>query len=299
MKRAKQGSGRSPKHLGLATGNARNKAHLPKPLFRWYWLGILTAIFLLLFFQCGRKVKEFTTLADLEGGRLFAVPTGTVADQFVLQRFPDARLIYFNSVYDCALAVQQGKADAAVYDMPVLKNIAGKNPGLMVIDEVMVPDNYGFAVELDNTELKGAIDATLSEMRSTGLYDEMLKRWLPDQGLPGPMPDFENNKAEEKLLFATAAVTEPMSYIDSNHQIIGFDIEFAQRIANRLNRRLEILNMEFGAMLPALISGKVDMIGAGLSITEERAKSVLFSESYYKGGLVALVRQPANPEPAA
>ncbi len=47
-------------------------------------------------------------------------------------------------------------------------------------------------------------------------------------------------------------------------------------------------------MLPALISGKVDMIGAGLSITEERAKSVLFSESYYPSGIAVMVKSSAK-----
>ncbi len=44
-------------------------------------------------------------------------------------------------------------------------------------------------------------------------------------------------------------------------------------------------------MIPALMAGKVDMIGACITITEERKKSVLFSEPYYTGGISALVRQ--------
>ena len=49
--------------------------------------------------------------------------------------------------------------------------------------------------------------------------------------------------------------------------------------------QLEVVNMDFGGLIPALVSGKVDMIGAGLSITEERAKQVLFTQSYYAGEL--------------
>ena len=49
--------------------------------------------------------------------------------------------------------------------------------------------------------------------------------------------------------------------------------------------------MDFGGMIPALIAGKVDLIGACITITEERKKSVLFSEPYYTGGISALVRQ--------
>jgi polar amino acid transport system substrate-binding protein len=49
--------------------------------------------------------------------------------------------------------------------------------------------------------------------------------------------------------------------------------------------------MDFGAMIPALMAGKVDMLGACITITDERAKSVLFSEPYYKGGIAALVKE--------
>jgi polar amino acid transport system substrate-binding protein len=49
--------------------------------------------------------------------------------------------------------------------------------------------------------------------------------------------------------------------------------------------------MDFGAMIPALLSGKVDMIAACITITDERAKKVLFSEPYYTGGIAALVKE--------
>ena len=44
-------------------------------------------------------------------------------------------------------------------------------------------------------------------------------------------------------------------------------------------------------MIPALISGKVDMIGACITITDERSKKVLFSDPYYVGGIAALVAE--------
>jgi polar amino acid transport system substrate-binding protein len=232
----------------------------------------------------------------LEGGRIFAVPTGTVADQFVLKKFPDARINYYNTVLDCALAVKDGKADAASYDLPVLKNIAAKNKGIAVLPELLFDDRYGFAVHLGNHELKAAVDTVLSVIKADGTYDAMMKRWFPDSGNPEPMPEFKFTGSKGVLKFGTSAVTEPMSFYDANRIIVGFDIEFATRIAHHLDKQLEIVDMEFGAMLPALISGKVDMIGAGLSITEERAKSVLFSESYYPSGIAALVKQEIKDE---
>lgn len=244
----------------------------------------------LLLTGCDRQHLQITNLSLLEGGKTFAVPTGTVADQFVLQRFPNAKIKYFNSAYDCAVAVREGKADAAAYDKPILQNIAAKNDGLIVLDELLVDDKYGFAVQLQNLKLKTVIDQVLAELQSDGTYEDMMKRWFPEKGVPAPMPVIELSGKDGILKFGTAAVTEPMSFMDENKNIVGFDIEFATYIARKLGRQLEIVDMEFGAMLPALSAGKVDMIGAGLSITEERAKSVLFSNSYYPSGIAAIVR---------
>ena len=100
----------------------------------------------------------------LEGGKTFAVPTGTIADQMVLKRFPDAKIIYLNNALDCALAVKGGKADAAVYDKPILQNIAAENEGVTVLDELVLDDQYGFAVQLQNLSLKLTADSVLAEL---------------------------------------------------------------------------------------------------------------------------------------
>jgi polar amino acid transport system substrate-binding protein len=72
---------------------------------------------------------------------------------------------------------------------------------------------------------------------------------------------------------------------------VGFDIELASYVAQKLGMKIEIVNMDFGEMIPALTTGKVDMIGACITISDERSKSVLFSEAYYKGGIAALVKK--------
>ncbi|MBN1769491.1 MAG: ABC transporter permease subunit [Prolixibacteraceae bacterium] len=262
-------------------------------LYRTTWL---ISLFTLILSGCQQKQSSITNLSMLEGGATIAVPTGTVADQFVLDRFPDAEIVYFNSVLDCALAVKDGKADAAAYDKPILKNIASKQEGLTVLDELLIEDEYGFAVRPDDRELKNAIDETLAELKANGTYEEMQKRWFPDSGEPGPMPKIENEGKNGVLRFGTAAVTEPMSYYNAKQEVVGFDVEFAAYIAQHLGMKLKIVDMEFGGLLPALISGKIDMAGAGMSITEERAKMVLFSECYYPSGIAAIVRTAENQD---
>jgi polar amino acid transport system substrate-binding protein len=104
------------------------------------------------------------------------------------------------------------------------------------------------------------------------------------------MPQIETG-TDGVLKFGTSAITEPFSFVDGSQKIVGLDIEIAMLVAKKLNKKIEIINMDFGAMIPALISQKVDMIGACITITEERSQKVLFSEPYYVGGIAALVKE--------
>ena len=234
--------------------------------------------------------EKISSLAQLED-KTFAVVSGTVADQLVLSRFPRAKLTYYNTVLDACMAVKAGKADAAGYDEPILKNIAAKNPGLTVLPEKLTADEYGFAVQLANHELKAAIDTVVAELRRDGTYAAMMERWLPRTGGPAPMPDMGASGSQGVLRLGTAAVTEPFAFVDGSGEVVGFDVELARHVARRLGKPLEVVNMDFGGLIPALIAGKVDMIAACITITEERARRVLFSEPYYMGGISALVRE--------
>ena len=113
-------------------------------------LGVIVSV-LFAISGCGKKEK-ITSLNQLNG-KEFAVPTGTAADTLILSKFPDAKFKYFNSVLDAALAVKNGKADAAGYDEPILKNIAAKNGGLVVLEDMITKDSYGFGVQLSNKKL--------------------------------------------------------------------------------------------------------------------------------------------------
>ncbi len=70
----------------------------------------------------------------------------------------------------------------------------------------------------------------------------------------------------------------------------GYDVEIAKLIAEGLGKELEIVKTEWSGLIPALTSGKIDAIIAGMSPTEERKVSVDFSDVYYNSELVVVVR---------
>ena len=63
--------------------------------------------------------------------------------------------------------------------------------------------------------------------------------------------------------------------------VVGFDIDIAQAIADELGVELEVKDMDFDGLIPALSTGKIDMIIAGMNPTEERKQSVDFTDIYY------------------
>lgn len=78
----------------------------------------------------------------------------------------------------------------------------------------------------------------------------------------------------------------------------GYDVEIAKRIAEGLGKELVIVKTEWDGLLPALTSGTIDAIIAGMSPTEERLESIDFSDVYYTSDLVMVVRKGSKYESA-
>lgn len=71
----------------------------------------------------------------------------------------------------------------------------------------------------------------------------------------------------------------PFSYIEEG-QIVGFDIDVAKEVAKRMDETITWKDMPFDALIPELSLARVDFVAAGLTISDERAKRVLFTQSY-------------------
>ena len=94
----------------------------------------------------------------------------------------------------------------------------------------------------------------------------------------------------DTLTMGTNAAFPPYEYYEGG-VIVGIDAEIAAAIAEKLGMDLEIVDMDFDAIIPAVTTGKV-MIGmAGMTVTAERLQNVNFSESYAKGVQAIIVKE--------
>ncbi|MEH7236990.1 basic amino acid ABC transporter substrate-binding protein [Bacillus sp. JJ1562] len=95
----------------------------------------------------------------------------------------------------------------------------------------------------------------------------------------------EGTESKKVLTMGTSADFPPFETIDEKTgEYIGFDIDIAKQIADKLGYELKIENMDFGGLISALQSDRLDFIISGMSATAERKESVDFSNEYHKSG---------------
>ena len=100
-------------------------------------------------------------------------------------------------------------------------------------------------------------------------------------------------KDENTLVMATNAQFPPYEYYDGE-EMVGIDVEIAGKIADKLGMKLEIKDVEFDGIVAGVQSGKYDMGMAGMTVTEDRLKSVNFTDSYAKGVQVVIVKEDST-----
>lgn len=99
--------------------------------------------------------------------------------------------------------------------------------------------------------------------------------------------------AKEKIYVGTNAEFPPFEYLEKG-KITGFDIELIEEMGKILDADIKIVDMSFDGLLPALQMKKVDVVIAGMTATEERMKTVAFTQPYYTASQVIIVKKDNN-----
>jgi polar amino acid transport system substrate-binding protein len=92
-----------------------------------------------------------------------------------------------------------------------------------------------------------------------------------------------------KLIVGMEVSFFPFEYANEKGEPIGFDVDIAQLAAKELGVEIDIRDMEFSGLIPALQSGKIDMIISGMTRTLTRERTVSFTQPYFITGLCALL----------
>lgn len=233
---------------------------------------------------------EISGLEDLEG-KTIGVQTGTTGDLAVSddKSLTNATVERFNSNFEAVQALMQGKVDAVVTDDQPAQIFVEENEGLKILDAEYVEEDYAICVSKDNEDLLNDINKAIKELKEEGTIDSIVDYYITksEEATPYESPeDVEYNNGT--LVMATNAGFLPYEYHDGD-EIVGLDVDLAKAIADKLGKELQIEDMAFDSIISAVQSGKADIGVAGMSVTEDRLKSINFTESYYTGHQVVIV----------
>ena len=111
-------------------------------------------------------------------------------------------------------------------------------------------------------------------------------------GCGGDQKAASDNKV---LKVGTNADFAPFEFQDENgKEYQGFDMDLIRAIGEEMGYKVEISNIQFDGLIPAIQAGNIDVAITGMTINEERKQNVLFSDPYYKSGLSIIVAKDNN-----
>lgn len=249
---------------------------------------ILLGILIFTVAGCSKEMQSINSLKDLEFSKI-GIYTGSEYDSLLEQKLPHSEATYFNSYSDQISALKAGKVDGFLTDEPLSKEIIKNNSNLKILKEKLSVDSYAFAISPKSKWLEEKVNNELLKMNSNGKLKEMESKWMSDKEENKILEKYTYDDSKGVITFATVSGSAPFSYMKDN-EIVGYDIDIINYICMKLGYKLKIVEMSFDGIIPALKSGKIDMAGCSIIVTEERKKSVLFSVPNYTGGIVMIVR---------
>jgi len=93
------------------------------------------------------------------------------------------------------------------------------------------------------------------------------------------------------IIIGTSPDYPPFSYMKDG-QLKGYEVDLAHALGQHLNKEIQIKQIDFSSLIPALKSGQIDLILSSVSQTPEREKAVDFSEPYYHPQLAVIANRP-------
>ncbi|MCL2663288.1 MAG: ABC transporter permease subunit, partial [Oscillospiraceae bacterium] len=236
----------------------------------------------------GDTVLDYRSFA----GKRIGHKTGTIWDQ-IIEGPLNAVAEYYSDMSAGVEDIRMNRIDGFIADLSAVRVLVAMQENQDLINVEVPAEIFSApmaAVSL-NQDIIDRFNVFLASVEADGTLEDMQNRWLntvPD--LDSPMPEIISIGTNGTLLVATSAGSMPFAYMGAGNELKGYSIELVYRFAAHEGMVIEFSEMDFGAMIPYIVSGRADLAIADISITEERKLSVSFTDPIYydQGGIIAL-----------
>lgn len=256
---------------------------------------VLVTFLMLCLVGCGKKIEasKVTCVDELDGNSI-GVQIGTTGDIYASDYEGDeagTTIERYNKGSDAISSLKSGKIECVIIDEEPAKEYVKRNSDLSILEEEFALEDYAICVSKENTELTREINQALAELKEDGTLQTIIDHYIGAEevsGLAYTSPE-GLDYANGELVMATNAQFPPYEYY-SGSEIVGVDVEMARAVADKLNRKLVIEDMDFDAIITAVQGGKADIGVAGMTVTEDRLQNIDFTTSYTTAKQVIIVR---------
>ena len=245
--------------------------------------------------------KIVKTLADLKGAKI-GVQLGTTSDVLSteLEKKGDGTKVErFNKGADAIQALRQGKVDCVMTDEAPAEAFLRMNPSLTILPEAFDKSGMAICVAKGNEKLQQRLNEAIRLLQKNGTIDSIVNRHLVRHLAVAYTSKASSEEVKtipkdgEPLVFATNATFEPFEYYLAG-KIVGIDVDVAHAIGDVIGRRVEVMDMEFDAIITSVQAGKADAGIAGITVTEERKKNINFTDVYTEVKQVVVIDTKAQ-----
>lgn len=150
-------------------------------------------------------------------------------------------------------------------------------------------EEYAVGFRKEDVAFRNEVQNALHEMQEDGTLDKITQTWFKadfsktiDEVTETATDDsWEYIKSKGIIVMGLDDAVPPMGFRDENtNEIVGFDVDLAKEVANRLDVELELMPIDWNTKEASLNAKKIDIIWNGLTVTPERQEQMLFSASY-------------------
>jgi polar amino acid transport system substrate-binding protein len=235
-------------------------------------------------------INEERDYTDFEGTYIGVIPGSLTID--TTERI-NATPQFYTTSSSATEEVRRGRIEGFMEALSIVQ-IMASTLGTDTFAAIPVPKeifSYSAGAISHDQSVIDRFNRFLAVITEDGTLTQMQNRWLSESvDLDAPMPDIQNHGENGVVTVATSPDIVPYAYIGENGAFKGFSVELALRFGAFEGKTIEFAAMEFGGLIPYIVSGKADISIAGMAITEERKESVLFSEPFFyeQHGILAL-----------
>lgn len=224
------------------------------------------------------------------------IQTGTSLEEAAKECFPEAEFYYFSSAAELKNALLHEKLDAFVFDEPGVLSMCREDNSIAFYDEKINYEDMAFAFNKETgAKLCSQFNSFFENLEKTGEADALREKWFNPGDDTEVSVDIDSLPDTNGTLMVVSDIAfAPFEYYKDNKPA-GYDVELLALFAREYGYALQIENVKFSSVVASISTGKADIAASGLSITDERKESVLFSDVVYRGGGVLCVRS-ANTE---